>query len=185
MQARKKRSRRPKPLPPDGLRLVYTDASCPTRPEDFAVTDASSGRAAVTADSVLRYIALHQGVNSPALARFFVKTMKTIARFTTELRYRGFIEFRGSLNKGGYFLMPAGLRYLEHPEETETFAPTRMTADLVLNFIRKHPGANHYAIAAEFKRTIKSVSRHTHRLRSRNKIEFRGTPRDGGFFVLC
>ena len=131
MQARKKRSRRPKPLPPDGLRLVYTDASCPTRPEDFAVTDASS-----------------------------------------------------SLNKGGYFLMPAGLQYLEHPEETETFAPTRMTADLVLNFIRKHPGANHYAIAAEFKRTIKSVSRHTHRLRSRNKIEFRGTPRDGGFFAL-
>ena len=59
-----------------------------------------------------------------------------------------------------------------------------MTADLGLNFIRKHPGANHYAIAAEFKRTIKSVSRHTHRLRSRNKIEFRGTPRDGGFFAL-
>ncbi|MGN0861557.1 MAG: MarR family transcriptional regulator [Candidatus Spyradosoma sp.] len=58
-----------------------------------------------------------------------------------------------------------------------------MTAELVLDFIRANPGANHYAIAAEFKRTIKSVTRHTRRLRKKKLVVFRGTPRDGGFYA--
>lgn len=182
MNIRKKRRRRPLPVPSDELRLVY-DESCPSRPEDFETPVEDGSRKVLTSSSVLRYIAHHQGVNSPGLARFFVKTLKTIARFTTELRYRDFIEFRGSLNKGGYFLKPAGLEFLEHPENVEAFAPVRMTAELVLDFIRANPGSNHYAIAAEFRRTIKSVSRHTHRLRSKQLVVFRGTPRDGGFYA--
>ncbi len=183
MKIRKKRRQRPLPFPSDELRLVYDDESCPSRPEDFETLAEDGSRKVLTSAAVLRYIAHHQGVNSPGLARFFVKTLKTIARFTTELRYRDFIEFRGSLNKGGYFLKPAGLEFLEHPENAEAFAPVRMTAELVLDFIRANPGANHYAIAAEFKRTIKSVTRHTHRLRKKKLVVFRGTPRDGGFYA--
>lgn len=184
MRFKPHRRQRPKPIPPDELLLVYDDGTRPSAPEDFLTPEETSGKPVVTATSILRYIAFHQGVNSPGLARFFVKTLKTISRFTTELRYRDFVEFRGSLNKGGYFLKPAGLKFLEHPEESEAFSPTRMTADLVYQFIRKHPGANHFAIAAHFQRTIKSATRHTQRLRKKKKIEFRGTPRDGGFHAL-
>ena len=108
--------------------------------------------------------------------------MKTVARFTTELRYRDFIEFRGSLNKGGYFLKPAGLEFLKNPEADSAFSPQRMTAERVEEFIRNNPGANHYAIAAHFHRTVKSATRHTAHLRQKEKIVFRGTPRDGGFY---
>lgn len=195
MSPRKKTHRpRPKPFPPDELLLTYDDRARPSAVEDFlsdpaptlllAGTPSRAAKPAVTSKSVLRYIALHQGVNSPSLARFFVKSMKTISRFTTELRYRDFIEFRGSLNKGGYFLKPAGLQFLEHPEESAAFEPTRMTSDLVFRFICENPGANHFAIAAHFRRTIKSATRHTQRLRAKKKIVFRGTPRDGGFFAV-
>lgn len=183
MSTRKKRRQRPLPLLPDELRLVFEDKDCPTRPEEFETPAQNGERGVLTSAAVLRYIANHQGVNSPGLARFFTKTLKTIARFTTELRFRDFIEFRGSLNKGGYFLKPAGLQFLEHPEQAEEFSPVRMTSALVLEFIRTHPGANHYAIAAEFKRTIKSVARHTQRLRGKKLVVYRGTPRDGGFYA--
>lgn len=184
MTLKNQRQHRPKPFPSDSLKLVYADASRPSKPEDFFSEPEAGAKPAVTSRSILRYIALHQGVNSPSLARFFVKTMKTISRFTTELRYRDFIEFRGSLNKGGYFLKPAGLRFLERPEEFEGFRPTRMTAELVYQFIVKNPGANHFSIAAHFRRTIKSATRHTQRLRLKNKIAFRGTPRNGGFYAV-
>lgn len=193
-QRKKTRRQRPKPFPPDELLLVYADETHPSKPEDFfnpppptlsaGTASAEAAKPVVTSKSILRYIALHQGVNTPALARFFVKTLKTIGRFTTELRYRDFIEFRGSLNKGGYFLKPAGLQFLEHPEESAEFSPTRMTAELVYRFIQENPGANHFAIAAHFQRTIKSATRHTQRLRLKKKIIFRGTPRDGGFYAV-
>ena len=183
MRPRKNRRPRPLPFPPEELRLVFNDKDCPVLPEDFETLAPNGTRSVLTSAAVLRYIANHQGVNSPALARFFTKTQKTIARFTTELRFRDFIEFRGSLNKGGYFLKPAGLQFLEHPESAAEFSPVRMTSAIVLDFIRSHPGANHYAIAAEFKRTIKSVARHTQRLRGKKLVFYRGTPRDGGFYA--
>lgn len=183
MRIRKRRRANPSPIPSKKSLLVYAEPEPPTHPQDFEQKDAESGAGTLTVFSILRYVALNQGVNSPKLAAFFDKTMKLISRFTTELRYRNFIEFRGSLNKGGYFLKPDGLKFLQNPENTDTFAPKRMTGELVLEFIREHPGANHYAIAAHFQRTIKSATRHTLRLRKKDKITFRGTPRDGGFYA--
>ena len=177
------RRTKPAPIPSKKSRLVYEEPNPPTRPQDFEHPDAKTGAGTLALRSILRYIALNQGVNSPQLAAFFNKNMKHISRFTTELRYRNFVEFRGSLNKGGYFLKPDGLNFLGNPEHTEIFSPKRMTGNLVLEFIEKNPGANHYAIAAHFQRTIKSATRHTLRLRKKNKIVFLGTPRDGGFHL--
>ncbi|MBQ9758863.1 MAG: hypothetical protein IJW12_03725 [Opitutales bacterium] len=183
MRIKKTRRANPSPIPSKKSILVYAEAEPPTLPQDFEQKDTESSAGTLTVFSILRYIALNQGVNSPKLAAFFNKTMKLVSRFTTELRYRNFIEFRGSLNKGGYFLKPDGLKFLENPDAAGSFAPKRMTGELVLEFIRENPGANHYAIAAHFQRTIKSATRHTLRLRKKDKITFRGTPRDGGFYA--
>lgn len=169
------RRQNPLPVPESNALLVY---------EESAFPQAADGETKITAHAVLRHIALNQGINSPRLAEFFKKTMKTISRFTTELRYRDFIEFRGSLCKGGYFLKSKGLVFLKNPDSLDDFSPQRMTSERVLAFLREHPGTNHYGIAAHFQRSIKSATRHTYRLRKEQKIVFRGTPRDGGFYVV-
>lgn len=183
MKIKKTRRTKPAPVPAKHSRLVYTESEPHACPQDFEQTSEKTGAGTLTSYSVLRYIALNQGVNSPKLAEFFNKSMKLISRFTTELRYRNFIEFRGSLNKGGYFLKPEGLNFLENPESVEAFSPKSMSGALVLEFIRKNPGVNHYDIAAHFRRTIKAAGRHTERLRKKEKIVFRGTSRDGGFYL--
>lgn len=168
-----------KSIPTQKLQLVYDDPENTNSREDFSEPDGS-----ISARAVLRYIAKNQGANTPKIMEFFLKTEKTISRWTTELRYRGFVKFRGKMNSGGYFLTHAGLEFLQNPNATPDFVPVRMTETLVHKFIRKHPGVNHYDIAAKFCRTIKSVSRHTKNLRQKGEIEFRGTPRDGGFYCI-
>lgn len=161
---------------------VPAEAEADVPAETAADVPAESAKTVGSRD-VLRQIAENPGVNTPGLVKFFGKTEKIISRFITELRYRDFIEFRGALNSGGYFPKPAGLEFLENGNESDEFSPMRMTVDLVFNFICENPGVNHYGIAAHFQRTIKSVSRHTQKLRRLGKIEFRGAARGGGFFA--
>lgn len=159
------------------------EASTAGVPAETAPDVPAESAKTVGSRDVLRQIAENPGVNTPGLVKFFGKTEKIISRFITELRYRDFIEFRGALNSGGYFPKPAGLEFLENGNESDEFSPMRMTVDLVFNFICENPGVNHYGIAAHFQRTIKSVSRHTQKLRRLGKIEFRGAARGGGFFA--
>jgi len=168
-----------KSIPPQELRLVFDDPEKSVSREDFSEKDGS-----LSARTMLRYIAKNQGANTPRIMQFFLKSEKTISRWTTELRYRGFVKFRGTMSSGGYFLTRAGLEFLENPSAERDFVPVRMTESLVLNFIRKHPGVNHFDIAAKFCRTIKSAARHTKTLRKKGEIEFRGTPREGGFYSI-
>lgn len=174
-------SRRPgiKPIPSEKSLIVFDDPAAASTRRDFV------GRGGkITALAILRYIAKNQGVNTPKLAKFFVKTQKTISRWTTELRYRKLVEFRGAPSLGGYFLTSAGLELLENPDAESAFVSKRMSETIVLDFIEKHPGVNHFDIAAHFHRTVKAASRHTHDLRMRGEIVFRGTPREGGFFCV-
>lgn len=169
--------------PDDSAETEAVEAPTADVPAETAADVPAESAKTVGSRDVLRQIAENPGVNTPGLVKFFDKTEKIISRFITELRYRDFIEFRGALNSGGYFPKPAGLEFLENGNESDEFSPMRMTVDLVFNFICENPGVNHYGIAAHFQRTIKSVSRHTQKLRRLGKIEFRGAARGGGFFA--
>lgn len=168
------------PLPAEILVFEEPEGSAPADPGVPVIADANAG---VSPRDVLLYIARNQGVNSPALVKVFGTTVRRIARNTTELRCREFIEFRGALTRGGYFLTQAGLDFLKNADSADAFTPARLSVGEVYRCVCENPGINHYGMAAHFHRTIKAVSRHTQKLRRLGKIEFRGTPREGGFYA--
>lgn len=168
------------PLPSEILVFEEPEGSVPADPSVPVIADANAG---VSASDVLLYIARNQGLNSPALVKNFNTTVRRMARLTTELRSRKFIEFRGALTRGGYFLTQLGLDFLKNADSAEAFEPERLTNETVYRYICENPGTNHYGMASHFHRTIKAVSRHTQKLRRDGKVEFRGTPREGGFYA--
>ncbi len=57
-----------------------------------------------------------------------------------------------------------------------------VTPEEVSEFIRRNPGLRANAIAAALAIPVRSLERHLKRLREENVIEFRGAPRNGGYF---
>ena len=57
-----------------------------------------------------------------------------------------------------------------------------VTPEDVSEFIRRNPGLRANAIAAALAIPVRSLERHLKRLREENVIEFRGAPRNGGYF---
>ena len=57
-----------------------------------------------------------------------------------------------------------------------------VTPEEVSEFIRRNPGLRANAIAAALAIPARSLERHLKRLREENVIEFRGAPRNGGYF---
>ena len=53
----------------------------------------------------------------------------------------------------------------------------------ILDYIRSHPGCRANVIAEAFGTTTRTVERHIRLLREQGKIEFRGAPKTGGYFV--
>lgn len=59
-----------------------------------------------------------------------------------------------------------------------------VTPEEVSEFIRRNPGLRANAIAAALAIPVRSLERHLKRLREENVIEFRGAPRNGGYFRI-
>ena len=57
-----------------------------------------------------------------------------------------------------------------------------VTPEEVSEFIRRNPGLRANAIAEALAIPVRSLERHLKRLREENVIEFRGAPRNGGYF---
>lgn len=54
----------------------------------------------------------------------------------------------------------------------------------VLQFITEKPGCRTNAIAEALKLPLRTVQRHLEQLKKQGKVEFRGAPRNGGYFLI-
>lgn len=57
-------------------------------------------------------------------------------------------------------------------------------ATALLALIARHPGLRAYQLADMFGKSVKTVERHIRTLRENGMIEFRGAPKNGGYFAL-
>ena len=53
----------------------------------------------------------------------------------------------------------------------------------ILEYIRLHPGCRANAVAEALGTTTRTVERHIRQLREQERIEFRGAPKTGGYYI--
>ena len=53
----------------------------------------------------------------------------------------------------------------------------------VLDFIKQHPGCRANAIAEELNMPLRTIQRRLSELKKENKVEFKGSSKNGGYFV--
>lgn len=118
---------------------------------------------------------------NPAFLRLPVETMVS----ASQARYYQAINASSAANDSGIFLdyMLGEIRKsLPRPRAIRAKDGSGELCDSIFRFIRKSPGVRSRAIAEEFAISARTVERCLQELKRQGRIEFRGAPRNGGYF---
>ena len=130
--------------------------------------------------TVLDFIGRTPGLRAPQISKALDIPKKTLERRLSSLKARNAIEFRGSRRTGGYWVKTSvGEGVNEGISEG-----VNEGIKTVLDFIGRTPGLRAPQISKALDIPVKTLERQIRKLREKGKIEFRGSPRTGGYWAL-
>ncbi len=159
-----------------------------------SVNDKVSDR--VNIDTIFQIISKNGGLNTADIAKIINKSIPTINRYIKQLKDAEKIEFRGAPKTGGYYLknyekgdgtndvIISNNRVNDRVSDSANDRVSdRVNVNTILQIISKKGGLNTADIAKIINKSIPTVNRYIKQLKDAEKIEFRGAPKTGGYYL--
>jgi ATP-dependent DNA helicase RecG len=151
----------------------------------------SVGDGGVNSDSeIFIFIKENPGCKSSLISADSGHSKRTVERSLRRLREQNLIEFQGSSKKGGYFVVGdggvnGGDGGVSVGDGGVSVGDGGVNSDNeIFIFIKENPGCKSSLISADSGHSKRTVERSLRRLREQNLIEFQGSSKKGGYFVV-
>jgi len=135
--------------------------------------------------ALLEFIRNTPGLRTSQISKTMDTPVRTLQRWLSELKNQHKIEFRGSPKTGGYHAKRSGNGGVNGAvnggvsEGVNEGISGGVTA--LLGFIRRTPGLRTSQICKAMDIPVRTLQRWLSELKNQNKIEFRGSPKTGGY----
>ncbi|MEW6669283.1 MAG: ATP-binding protein [Thermodesulfobacteriota bacterium] len=129
-------------------------------------------------NALLEFIRQAPGLRKPQISKAMGISEKTLEHWLRELRDQDKIEFRGSPKTGGY------RRRDQEVEGVNGGVSEGVSGGVnaLLEFIRKTPGLRKPQLSKATGIPVKTLEKHLKKLKNKGVIEFRGSPKTGGYY---
>lgn len=127
-------------------------------------------------DGVLETIWNSPGLRTSQISEALDIPVRTLQRWLGDLRKKNRIEFRGRSKTGGYYIKGQGSGGINGTVNGEE--------KTLLEFIQNNPGLRRPQISKALGIPVRTLQRRLRELSNRNRIEFRGSLKTGGYHVI-
>ena len=165
-------------------------------PEDDIVNDIVNHEDGIVniKDAVFRLVEKQEGLSASDIAKSIGKSWRTTMRYLNILKNENKIEFRGVPKTGGFFVIVNDIvkseddivNVIVNPENdivNDIVNNEDTLKDTVFKLIEKQEGLSASDIAKSIGKSWRTTMRYLNILKNENKIEFRGAPKTGGYYL--